>query len=139
MNVTLSEVSTLSKLRKPEYYHSLRNTIIADSAYAALCLGDYLTSLNKAEELLTQSHLSGNHKYVFVIFFPSPLIKLILISSVFSRLLGHLYAAESLVLLNRINEAVPHLHPENVSKLSNFSENETSPHVHTSGKIAIRM
>lgn len=65
LNVTMSEVSTLSKLRKPEYYHSLRNTIIADSSYAALCLGDYLTSLSKAEELLTQSHLSGNHKYVF--------------------------------------------------------------------------
>ncbi len=56
-----------------------------------------------------------------------------------SRLLGHLYAAESLVLLNRINEAVPHLHPENVSKLSDFSpsENETSQHIHTSGKFCV--
>ncbi|XP_046649723.1 CCR4-NOT transcription complex subunit 10-like [Daphnia pulicaria] len=112
LNVTLSEVSTLSKLRKPEFYRNLKNTIIADSSYAALCLGDYLTSLYKAEELLTQPHLSGNHK-----------------------LLGHLYAAESLVLLNRINEAVPHLHPENVTKLSNFSpsESEITQHLpHTS-------
>nr|CAH0105268.1 unnamed protein product [Daphnia galeata] len=112
LNVTLSEVSTLSKLRKPEFYRSLKNTIIADTSYAALCLGDYLTSLYKAEELLTQPHLSGNHK-----------------------LLGHLYAAESLVLLNRINEAVPHLHPENVTKLSNFSpsESETTQYLpHTS-------
>ncbi len=65
LNVTLSEVSTLSKLRKPEFYRSLKNTIIADTSYAALCLGDYLTSLYKAEELLTQPHLSGNHKYVY--------------------------------------------------------------------------
>lgn len=62
LNVTLSEVSTLSYLRKPEYYHSLKNTVLADSSYTALCLGDYLTSLQKAEELLSQSHLSGNHK-----------------------------------------------------------------------------
>lgn len=34
------------------------------------------------------------------------------------RLLGHLYAAESLVLLNRLNEAIPHLHPDNASQLS---------------------
>ena len=42
------------------------------------------------------------------------------------RLLGHLYAAESLVLLNRINEAIPHLHPDNVSELPSFplSENQ---------------
>lgn len=65
--MTVSEVSTLSNLRKPEYYHSLKNTIIADSSYAALCLGDYLTSLQKAEELLSQSNLSGNHKYEFSI------------------------------------------------------------------------
>ena len=54
--------------------------------------------------------------------------------------MGHLYAAESLVLLNRINEAVPHLHPENVTKLSNFSpsESETTQHLpHTSGESDI--
>lgn len=55
------------------------------------------------------------------------------------RLLGHLYAAESLVLLNRINEAIPHLHPDNVSKLSHISsEDESSQHLHTSGKIYLR-
>lgn len=40
------------------------------------------------------------------------------------RLLGHLYAAESLVLLNRLNEAIPHLHPDNVSQLSNSTTND---------------
>lgn len=69
LNVTLSEVTTLSKLRKPEFYSNLKNTIIADSSYASLCLGDYLTSLYKAEELLTQPQLSGNHKYGYIFSF----------------------------------------------------------------------
>ena len=42
------------------------------------------------------------------------------------RLLGHLYAAESLVLLNRLNEAIPHLHPDNVSQLTAEEIEETS-------------
>ena len=62
LSVTLSEVTTLSKLRKPHYAH-LKNTVVADSSYVALCLGDYLTSLHKAEQLLMQPDLSGNHKY----------------------------------------------------------------------------
>lgn len=64
LNVTLSEVNTLAKMLKPEYYRHMRNTIIADSSYVALCLGDYITSLQKAEELLRQGSISGNHKYV---------------------------------------------------------------------------
>jgi adenosyl cobinamide kinase/adenosyl cobinamide phosphate guanylyltransferase len=34
------------------------------------------------------------------------------------RLLGHLYAAEALVLLDKISEAVEHLNPEHVKELS---------------------
>lgn len=37
---------------------------------------------------------------------------------VFRRLLGHLYAAESLVLLDKISEALDHLNPENVKDIS---------------------
>lgn len=103
LKVKLSEVNTLSWIRKPENYSYMKNVIIADSSYVALCLGDYLTSLHKAEQLLMQQHLSGNHK-----------------------LLGHLYAAESLVLLNRLNEAIPHLHPDNVSQLTAEKIEETS-------------
>jgi hypothetical protein len=39
-----------------------------------------------------------------------------------------------------MNEAVPHLHPENVTKLSSFSpsEGEISTHLpHTSGELGI--
>lgn len=133
LNVTLSEVTTLSRLRKPEYYQALKNTIIADSSYAALCLGDYLTSLHKAEELLSQPHLSGNHKFVLVL---CHLRNCVIKMYIASRLLGHLYAAESLVLTNRINEAIPHLHPDNVTKLSNLSssDSEMSNHLHVPSK-----
>ena len=62
LKVKLSEVNTLSWIRKPENYSYMKNVIIADSSYVALCLGDYLTSLHKAEQLLMQQHLSGNHK-----------------------------------------------------------------------------
>jgi len=62
LRVKLSEVNTLSWIRKPEYYSYMKNVIIADSSYVALCLGDYLTSLHKAEQLLMQQHLSSNHK-----------------------------------------------------------------------------
>jgi CCR4-NOT transcription complex subunit 10 len=50
--------------------------------------------------------------------------------------LGHLYAAESLVLLNRINDALPHLHPDNISKLSNFppSENDSVDRKYSQGQ-----
>lgn len=34
------------------------------------------------------------------------------------RMLGHLYAAEALVLLDKISEAIEHLNPEHVKELS---------------------
>lgn len=36
----------------------------------------------------------------------------------FCRLLGHLYAAEAFVLLDKISEALEHLNPENVKDIS---------------------
>ena len=62
LSVKLSEVNTLSWIRKPEHYSYMKNVVIADSAYVALCLGDCLTALHKAEQLLMQQHLSRNHK-----------------------------------------------------------------------------
>lgn len=62
LTVSLNEVSTLSKLRNPLVYRHLKNAILADAAYVALCLGDYLTSLRKAKELLKQPQISGNHQ-----------------------------------------------------------------------------
>jgi CCR4-NOT transcription complex subunit 10 len=47
----------------PESVISLRNSILAASAYVSLCLGDYILALEHAENLLQQPRLSGAHKY----------------------------------------------------------------------------
>uniref|UniRef100_A0AAQ4NNG3 CCR4-NOT transcription complex subunit 10 n=1 Tax=Gasterosteus aculeatus aculeatus TaxID=481459 RepID=A0AAQ4NNG3_GASAC len=72
-----------------------RCSILACSAYVALALGDNLTALNHAEKLLHQTKVSGSLKF-----------------------LGHLYAAEALISLDRISDAIAHLNPENVSDVS---------------------
>ncbi|KAF3840214.1 hypothetical protein F7725_018931 [Dissostichus mawsoni] len=70
-------------------------SILACSAYVALALGDNLMALNHAEKLLHQTKVSGSLKF-----------------------LGHLYAAEALISLDRISDAIGHLNPENVSDVS---------------------
>lgn len=43
----------------------------------------------------------------------------------FCRFLGHLYAAEALISLDRISDAITHLNPENVTDVSlGISSNE---------------
>ncbi|XP_071444392.1 CCR4-NOT transcription complex subunit 10 isoform X2 [Hetaerina americana] len=74
---------------------ALQCSILAASAYVSLCLGDCTIALTHAQSLLAQPRLSGAH-----------------------RLLGHLYAAEALILLDRLSEAVSHLNPENVWDIS---------------------
>ncbi|KAK9873762.1 hypothetical protein WA026_002117 [Henosepilachna vigintioctopunctata] len=78
----------------PEDIIVLRNGILAASAYVSLCLGDYIISLEHAKNLLEQPRLSPLHK-----------------------LLGHLYAAESLILLDKTSEAIEHLNPENITDI----------------------
>ncbi|XP_068179943.1 CCR4-NOT transcription complex subunit 10 isoform X3 [Antennarius striatus] len=90
-----------SPLRKQEV-ENLRCSILACSAFVALALGDNLMALNHAEKLLHQPRLSGSLKF-----------------------LGHLYAAEALISLDRISDAIAHLNPENVSDvLVGVSTNE---------------
>ncbi|CAL8287266.1 unnamed protein product [Merluccius merluccius] len=83
-----------SPLRKLEV-ENLRCCILACSAYVALALGDNLMALNHAEKLLHQAKVSGSLKF-----------------------LGHLYAAEALISLDRISDAIAHLNPENVTDVS---------------------
>ncbi|XP_034384978.1 CCR4-NOT transcription complex subunit 10 isoform X1 [Cyclopterus lumpus] len=83
-----------SPLRKQEV-DNLRCSILACSAYVALALGDNLMALNHAEKLLHQTKVSGSLKF-----------------------LGHLYASEALISLDRISDAIAHLNPENVSDVS---------------------
>ncbi|KAK2500029.1 hypothetical protein MC885_019581, partial [Smutsia gigantea] len=79
-----------------------RCSILACSAYVALALGDNLMALNHADKLLQQPKLSGSLKF-----------------------LGHLYAAEALISLDRISDAITHLNPENVTDVSlGISSNE---------------
>lgn len=74
---------------------SLRCSVLADSAYVSLCLGDYIMALKHTLELLRQPKLSGAHK-----------------------LLGHLYAAEAFLMCNKISDAIDHLNPENIKDVS---------------------
>ncbi|XP_023410644.1 CCR4-NOT transcription complex subunit 10 isoform X4 [Loxodonta africana] len=90
-----------SPLRKQEL-ENLKCSILACSAYVALALGDNLMALNHADKLLQQPKLSGSLKF-----------------------LGHLYAAEALISLDRISDAITHLNPENVIDVSlGISSNE---------------
>lgn len=79
----------------PHEVVNLKCSVLAMSAYVALCLGDYIIALDHAEMLLVQPALSGVH-----------------------RMLGHLYAAEALVLLDKISDAIEHLNPEHVKELT---------------------
>ncbi|CAL1612207.1 unnamed protein product [Knipowitschia caucasica] len=83
-----------SPLRKQEV-ENLRCSILACSAYVALALGDNLMALTHAEKLLHQPKVSGSLKF-----------------------LGHLYAAEALISMDRISDAISHLNPENVCDVS---------------------
>ncbi|XP_015906148.1 CCR4-NOT transcription complex subunit 10 [Parasteatoda tepidariorum] len=65
---------------------SLRNSILIAASYVSLCLGDVLLAHEYAKSLLAQPRISGAHKF-----------------------LAHLYAGESLLLMDRITDAVEHL------------------------------
>ncbi|XP_065065150.1 CCR4-NOT transcription complex subunit 10-like [Rhopilema esculentum] len=79
--------------------HKMRLSVIACRAYISLGLGDHVKSLDYARELLSQSMLPGAYKY-----------------------LGHLYAAESLIKLDRISEAIAELSPEKITDISTSLE-----------------
>lgn len=80
---------------KAECIVDLKNHILVTSAYVALCLGDYIIALEHANTLLEQPSLSNGHK-----------------------LLAHLYAAESLILSDKITEALEHLKPDIVKDIA---------------------
>ncbi|CAH1971240.1 unnamed protein product [Acanthoscelides obtectus] len=73
----------------------LRNAILIAAAYVSLCLGDYVIALEHAQEVLDGESASDVH-----------------------RLLAHLYAAEALILMDKITDAIEHLNPENIKSLS---------------------
>ncbi|KAJ8679261.1 hypothetical protein QAD02_015048 [Eretmocerus hayati] len=76
---------------------NLKISILTASAYVSLCLGDYVMALNHAKALLLIKKLPGAH-----------------------WLLGNLYAAESLIFLDRFYEALEYLKPENLQDVSTY-------------------
>ncbi|XP_022345104.1 CCR4-NOT transcription complex subunit 10-like [Crassostrea virginica] len=82
---------------------SLRCSVLAASAYVALCLNDYTQALLHAENLLKQPKLTGAQRY-----------------------LGHLYMAEAQVAMDKIADAIQHLNPELVVDINlTLPENKT--------------
>lgn len=77
---------------------NLKASVLAASAYVSLCLGDNVVALEHAKALLGVSKLPGAYK-----------------------MLGNLYAAESLILMNKISEAIEYLKPENIVDVNTFS------------------
>lgn len=73
----------------------LRIAILAASSYVSLCLGDYLVALEHAKAMLVIEKLPGAYK-----------------------MLASLYAAESLILMDKINEAMEYLKPQNIQDLN---------------------
>ncbi|XP_018407159.1 PREDICTED: CCR4-NOT transcription complex subunit 10 [Cyphomyrmex costatus] len=76
---------------------NLKISVLAASAYVSLCLGDYILSLEHAKTLLNFNKLPGAYK-----------------------MLGNLYAAESLIFMDKINEALEYLKLENLQDLNTF-------------------
>lgn len=72
--------------------------MLAASAYVSLCLGDYVLALQHAKNLLSLNKLPGAYK-----------------------MLGNLYAAESLIFMDKISEALEYLKPENLQDLNTFT------------------
>jgi len=74
---------------------NLRVAVLTAKAYTALALGDYIPAGHFAEELLARDiSLPGGYK-----------------------MLAHLYAAESLILQDKLTEALPHLDPDHVTSI----------------------
>ncbi|XP_017041200.1 CCR4-NOT transcription complex subunit 10 [Drosophila ficusphila] len=85
---------------KPVSLESLENmqaSIYAAHSFVSLRLGDHVTALEMAEQLLACERLSDAHK-----------------------LLGHMYAGEALMLMDKAAEARDHLDPTSVGTLNAF-------------------
>lgn len=74
---------------------NLRCSVLACSAYVSLVLGDNVVALQHAKDLLAIPGLAGSLKF-----------------------LGHLYAAEALVHLNRIGDAIQYLSVDSAQDVS---------------------
>lgn len=95
-NLGMQHATLMSQATIIESFN-LKISVLAASAYVSLCLGDYILSLEHAKDLLSFNKLPGAY-----------------------RLLGNLYAAESLIFMDKISEALEYLKPENLQDLHTF-------------------
>ncbi|KYN31247.1 CCR4-NOT transcription complex subunit 10 [Trachymyrmex septentrionalis] len=93
-NLGIQHTTLMSRATAIESFN-LKISILAASAYVSLCLGDYILSLEHAKTLLSFNKLPGAYK-----------------------MLGNLYAAESLIFMDKINEALEYLKLENLQDLN---------------------
>lgn len=92
-NLGMQHATLMSQATIIESFN-LKISVLAASAYISLCLGDYILSLEHAKALLSFNKLPGAYK-----------------------LLGNLYAAESLIFMDKISEALEYLKLENLQDL----------------------
>lgn len=90
----MQHVTLMSRATAIESFN-LKISVLAASAYVSLCLGDYILSLEHAKTLLSFNKLPGAYK-----------------------MLGNLYAAESLIFMDKISEALEYLKLENLQDLN---------------------
>nr|CAB3232170.1 CCR4-NOT transcription complex subunit 10 [Phallusia mammillata] len=81
-------------LRGDQLLH-LYASVLTNSAFVSLQLGNTLLALHRAQTLLKLPKLSGSHRY-----------------------LGNMYAAEALVSLDRISEAIQYLSIDKINSIS---------------------
>jgi len=95
-NLGIQHAMLVSRATTIESFN-LKISVLAASAYVSLCLGDYILSLEHAKTLLSFNKLPGAYK-----------------------MLGNLYAAESLIFMDKISEALEHLKLDNLEDLNTF-------------------
>lgn len=72
----------------------LKLHILTAASYVALCLGDYVLALQHAKDIIRMENLPDTHK-----------------------MLGHLYAAEACIMLDRVADALVFLDPKSMKEL----------------------
>lgn len=103
-----------------ESFETMLSSIYAAHSYVCLRLGDYVTALEMAEELLKMENLSDAHKYsysgtqIYV-----HVCNLRIVMYIF-RMLAHMYAGEAYIMMDNLPSARPHLEPTFVSNLNTF-------------------
>lgn len=95
LTLTGAQYSTLMSQATSVEALNLKISVLAASAYVCLCLGDCVIALEHSKALLAINKLPGAY-----------------------RMLGNLYAAESLILMDKISEAIEYLKPENIQDLN---------------------